>query len=40
LRDPARRAELGADARALADAYDWKNIVPKMEAVYVKRQAQ
>ena len=40
LRDPARRAELGANARALADVYDWKNIVPKMEAVYVKRQVQ
>jgi len=40
LRDPARRAELGANARALADAYDWKNIIPKMEEVYVKRQAQ
>jgi glycosyltransferase involved in cell wall biosynthesis len=39
LRDPARRAELGANARALANAYDWKNIIPKMEEVYVKRGA-
>jgi sugar transferase (PEP-CTERM/EpsH1 system associated) len=40
LRDSARRAELGINARALAKAYDWKNIIPKMEAVYAKRQAQ
>jgi glycosyltransferase involved in cell wall biosynthesis len=34
LRDPARRAELGAAARAFVQAYDWKNIIPRMEAVY------
>ena len=39
LRDPARRAELGANARALANAYDWKNIIPKVEERYVKREA-
>ena len=39
LRDPARRAELGAHARALANAYDWKNIIPKVEEIYVKREA-
>ncbi len=39
LRGPARRAELGANARALANAYDWKNIIPKMEEIYVKRKA-
>lgn len=38
LRDPARRAELGAHARALANAYDWKNIIPKIEEIYVKRE--
>ena len=38
LRDPAQRAELGASARALAQAYDWKNIIPKMEEIYVKRE--
>jgi len=38
LRDPARRAALGARARALAKAYDWKNIIPKMEEIYVKRE--
>jgi glycosyltransferase involved in cell wall biosynthesis len=39
LRDPARRAGLGANARALANAYDWKNILPRMEQVYLKREA-
>ncbi len=39
LRDPARRERLGANARALADAYDWKNIIPRMESVYVKHEA-
>ena len=34
LRDPARCAQLGAAARAFVDAYDWKNIIPQMEAVY------
>ena len=38
LRDPARRAELGANARALAKVYDWKYIIPKMEEIYVKRE--
>jgi len=37
LRDPARRAELSANARALAEAYDWKNILPRMEQVYAER---
>jgi sugar transferase (PEP-CTERM/EpsH1 system associated) len=34
LRDSSRRAELGAAARTLAQAYDWKNIIPRLEAVY------
>ena len=34
LRDPVRRAELGAAARTFVQAYDWKNIIPRMEAVY------
>jgi sugar transferase (PEP-CTERM/EpsH1 system associated) len=34
LQDSARRAELGTRARALAGAFDWKNIIPRMEAVY------
>jgi glycosyltransferase involved in cell wall biosynthesis len=37
LRDPARRVGLGANSRALANAYDWKNIIPRMEAVYRQR---
>jgi glycosyltransferase involved in cell wall biosynthesis len=39
LRDPARCAEFGAAARVLADAYDWKKIIPRMEEAYVKRDA-
>lgn len=39
LRDPARRERLGASARALADVYDWKNIIPRLESVYVKHEA-
>ena len=39
LRAPSRRAELGAAAHAFVQAYDWKNIIPRMEAVYVKRDA-
>ena len=39
LRDPARRERLGVNARALAIAYDWKNIIPRMERVYVKHAA-
>jgi sugar transferase (PEP-CTERM/EpsH1 system associated) len=34
LRDPVRRAELGAAARTFVQAYDWKNIIPRLEAVY------
>lgn len=34
LRDSSRRAELGAAARAFVQAYDWKNIIPRLEAVY------
>jgi len=37
LRDAARRAELGAAARRLAESkYDWKMIVPRVEDVYLK----
>ena len=39
LRDPARREKLGANARALANAYDWKNVIPRMESMYVKHEA-
>ena len=39
LRNPARRAELGAAARAFVEAYDWNNIIPRLEEVYVKRDA-
>ncbi len=39
LRDPSRRAELGAAARAFVQAYDWKNIIPRMEAMYGGRRS-
>ena len=36
MRDPVRRARLGAAARAFVRAhYDWRVIVPRLEAVYV-----
>jgi len=35
LRDPSRRARLGAAARTFAQAYDWSNIIPRVEAVYM-----
>jgi glycosyltransferase involved in cell wall biosynthesis len=38
LRDPTLRAELGTAARAFVEAYDWNQIIPGLEAVYVKRQ--
>ena len=34
LRDSPRRAELGASARTFVEAYDWKNIIPRLEGVY------
>jgi len=34
LRDPARRSELGAAARAFVEDYDWGQIIPRMEKVY------
>jgi len=34
LRDLSRRAELGAAARTFVEAYDWKNIIPRLEVVY------
>ena len=35
LRDPARRAALGAAARAFVQAhYDWRVIIPRLEALY------
>ena len=35
LRDPARRARLGANARAFVEAhYDWRVIIPRLEALY------
>jgi glycosyltransferase involved in cell wall biosynthesis len=34
VRDPARRAQLGAAARGLAEACDWKNVIPKIERIY------
>jgi len=39
LRDPARRAELGAAARTFVQAYDWKNIIPRLEVVYGGRRS-
>jgi glycosyltransferase involved in cell wall biosynthesis len=37
LRDPARRAGLGANARAFARAhYDWRVIIPRLEALYAQ----
>jgi sugar transferase (PEP-CTERM/EpsH1 system associated) len=39
LRAPERRAELGRVARAFAERhYDWRNIVPRLEAAYQMRQ--
>ena len=34
LRNPACRAELGGRAREFVEAYDWGQIIPKMEAAY------
>lgn len=35
MREPARRKELGANARKLVEkSYDWRKIVPKFEAIY------
>ena len=37
LRDPARRAGLGANARAFVEAhYDWRTIIPRLEALYAQ----
>ncbi len=38
MRDPARRRELGANARCLAETrYDWQKLVPKFEELYARR---
>lgn len=38
LRDPARRARMGSAARAFVEAhYDWRVIIPRVEAVYATR---
>lgn len=34
VRDAGRCAELGAAARAFVETYDWKNIIPQVEAGY------
>jgi sugar transferase (PEP-CTERM/EpsH1 system associated) len=34
LRNPSRCTELGTAARAFVQNYDWKNIIPQVEAVY------
>jgi glycosyltransferase involved in cell wall biosynthesis len=34
LRNPAYRAELGGRAREFVEAYDWNQIIPKVEAAY------
>ena len=34
VRDAGRCAELGAAARAFVETYDWKSIIPQVEAVY------
>jgi len=39
LRDSSRCAELGAAARAFVEAYDWKNIISRLEAVYGSRRS-
>ncbi len=36
-RDPARRVQLGRAAYALAEAFDWQGIIPRLEAVYMER---
>ncbi len=39
LRAPERRAELGQVARAFVEQqYDWRAIVPRVEAVYASRR--
>ena len=38
LRDPDRRAELGRAARAFVETnYDWRVIIPRLEALYARR---
>jgi sugar transferase (PEP-CTERM/EpsH1 system associated) len=38
LRDPERRKQLGRAAYALAEAFEWGNIVPRLEVVYARCQ--
>ncbi len=38
LRDPSRRAQLGQRAYTLAEAFDWKKIIPLFESVYAARE--
>ena len=38
LNDPARRARLGAAARRFARSYRWEKLVPKLEALYHRRE--
>jgi glycosyltransferase involved in cell wall biosynthesis len=41
LRDPARRKQLGSAAREFARArYDWRSIVPSLEAAYQAAQPE
>ncbi len=41
LRDPARRASLGAAARTFVKAhYDWRVIIPRLEALYAQRSSR
>jgi glycosyltransferase involved in cell wall biosynthesis len=38
LRDPAQRVGLGSAARAFVKAhYDWRVIIPRLEALYARR---
>ncbi len=40
LRDPARRAQLGQAAFALAEAFDWQKIIPALEALYASKTSR
>jgi hypothetical protein len=39
--DPSRRRALGGAARAFVEAgYDWRELVPRLEAAYTGRQGE
>ncbi len=39
LNQPNRRQEIGASAQQFAQRYDWRQIIPKMAALYQKKEA-